>query len=513
MNEPGNQKLAKGLIDGAYVDQGAQALRTQANLLKVLLSQRRLPDVGWAEQTIEYVLAELALMDSNNFTGNVGVGEREARIISPLVSRRHYHMCHGIGRSGDVAAVQPKAAGSSLLNQLTNCLALDAIKQAGLSRASSCVVLPLATGMSVALTLLTLRKTRPAARYVLWSRIDQKSCLKAVETAALEAVAVPLRREGDELVTDTEAMAALLAEKGAENVLCVLSCTSCFAPRVPDRVEAIAELCAAQGVPHVINNAYGVGCSKTMHAINEAMRVGRVDAVVQSTDKNFLVPIGGAVVCGGPGKHGANKKFVAACAQIYPGRASSAPIVDMFITLLGLGAAGWKALLKRRKDMLPRFRAELEAVAAAHGERIMSTPRNNISMAMSLANQGGADGVVGGPLPLTFLGSMLFSRAVSGTRIVERGGTKTIAGVDFVGFGSHCDDYGCAYVTAACALGMEPEELTVFCARLSKCMLEFRKQVQAKNKEAETAAAAASAADPPPPPAMQEEAKEAPAAV
>ena len=29
-----------------------------------------------------------------------------------------------------------------------------------------------------------------------------------------------------------------------------------------------------------------------------AMSVGRVDAVVQSTDKNFLVPVGGAVVCG-----------------------------------------------------------------------------------------------------------------------------------------------------------------------------------------------------------------------
>lgn len=28
------------------------------------------------------------------------------------------------------------------------------------------------------------------------------------------------------------------------------------------------------------------------------MTVGRVDAVVQSTDKNFLVPVGGAVVCG-----------------------------------------------------------------------------------------------------------------------------------------------------------------------------------------------------------------------
>ena len=38
---------------------------------------------------------------------------------------------HGIGRSGDVTAVQPKAAGSSLLNQLTNSLVLDIIQQSG----------------------------------------------------------------------------------------------------------------------------------------------------------------------------------------------------------------------------------------------------------------------------------------------------------------------------------------------------------------------------------------------
>lgn len=28
------------------------------------------------------------------------------------------------------------------------------------------------------------------------------------------------------------------------------------------------------------------------------MAVGRVDAVLQSTDKNFMVPVGGAVACG-----------------------------------------------------------------------------------------------------------------------------------------------------------------------------------------------------------------------
>ena len=47
-------------------------------------------------------------MDSNNFLNNIGVGEREARVASDLVARRHYRLAHGMGRSGDVAAEQPK---------------------------------------------------------------------------------------------------------------------------------------------------------------------------------------------------------------------------------------------------------------------------------------------------------------------------------------------------------------------------------------------------------------------
>ena len=47
-------------------------------------------------------------MDSNNFPENVGIGEREARVACPLVARRHFRMAHGVGRSGDIAAVQPK---------------------------------------------------------------------------------------------------------------------------------------------------------------------------------------------------------------------------------------------------------------------------------------------------------------------------------------------------------------------------------------------------------------------
>lgn len=63
---------------------------------------------------------------------NCGVGEREARIASSLVAERHFHLGHGMGRSGDIAEVQPKAAGSSLIAKLANSFALDVLKLTGI---------------------------------------------------------------------------------------------------------------------------------------------------------------------------------------------------------------------------------------------------------------------------------------------------------------------------------------------------------------------------------------------
>ena len=43
------------------------------------------------------------------------------------------------------------------------------------------------------------------------------------------------------------------------SVLGVVSCTSCFAPRVPDRVDVIAKMVEEyEGVGHIVNNAYGL---------------------------------------------------------------------------------------------------------------------------------------------------------------------------------------------------------------------------------------------------------------
>ena len=45
------------------------------------------------------------------------------------------------------------------------------------------IVVPMATGLSISLCLQTIRKSRKDAKYVIWPRIDQKSCFKSIGCA------------------------------------------------------------------------------------------------------------------------------------------------------------------------------------------------------------------------------------------------------------------------------------------------------------------------------------------
>ncbi|KAH9144095.1 hypothetical protein AeRB84_011943 [Aphanomyces euteiches] len=485
MNTETNLNLAGAFVDAAYIRQGGESMRTREKQLTSLLAQRKLPAQGWDDLSIQLLLMELAQMDSNNFAHNAGAGEREARVASALVANRCFHLAHGVGRSGDICAVQPKAAGSSLMVQLTNVLVKDILHLAGIQNAKCAIVLPVATGMALTLSLLTLQAKARAAghtskRYVLWPRIDQKSCFKSMVTAGLEPVVIENKLEGDELRTDLEALEAAIERLGVENILCVMSTTSCFAPRGFDRVEDIAQLCLQHDIGHVINNAYGVQSSKCTHLVNQAFRVGRVDACIQSTDKNFLVrylvavtsqfflqvPVGGSIICG------PNAAFVQEIGKMYPGRASNAPLLDLFITMLHLGREGYKSLLDERKALVPYFKEQLSLAADACGERLLHTPHNDISFCITLANvikEKQADAA-------TFLGSMLFSRRVSGTRVVSTTDAKTIAGHAFQGFGAHANAYTGPYLTAACAIGMTKEEIDLFVQRLRKALVEFAAQ-------------------------------------
>ena len=41
----------------------------------------------------------MANLDSNNFPGKSGAGEREGRVYSNMVLSRHFNLSHGIGES------------------------------------------------------------------------------------------------------------------------------------------------------------------------------------------------------------------------------------------------------------------------------------------------------------------------------------------------------------------------------------------------------------------------------
>ncbi|CAN0209035.1 unnamed protein product, partial [Discosporangium mesarthrocarpum] len=71
---------------------------------------------------------------------------------------------------------------------------------------------------------------------------------------------------------------------------------------------------------------------------------------------------------------------------------------------------------------------------------------------------------------------MLFTRSVSGTRVVPRGQSKEVAGVEFSGYGSGSGGYPVSYLTAACAVGLDEAELGEFMVRLGKVLKRARKK-------------------------------------
>ena len=66
--------------------------------------------------------------------------------------------------------------------------------------------------------------------------------------------------------------------------------------------------------------------------------------------------------------------------HLFSGRASGTPTLDMFMTLLYLGREGFAKLLKERKERFTYLKDQLKSCAEKHGQRLLNTPHNNISM-------------------------------------------------------------------------------------------------------------------------------------
>ncbi|XP_013099593.2 O-phosphoseryl-tRNA(Sec) selenium transferase [Stomoxys calcitrans] len=459
-------KISEKLVPANYLKLALDSQKSREIQVKELFDKRKLPENGWSDELIEYVVHQLAALDSNNFEHKAGLGEREARIACGLVAQRHYRFGHGIGRSGDLLEAQPKAVGSTILAQLTNALLLDLIQSMGVQSCKSCFLVPMATGMTLTLCFLSLRKVRPKAKHILWSRIDQKSCFKSMTTAGFIPVIINTQRsnEDESLYTNIEEFQKIMEALNKEEILCIMSTTSCFAPRNCDNIIELAELAKKYEIPHIVNNAYGLQSTYYCHQIQQAQRTGRIDMFIQSTDKNLMVPVGGAIVAG------FDETTVQNVAKSYAGRASSSQSLDVFMTLLSLGKTGYLNLSKARKNLFMELKQKLNVISKQHGCKVLETKSNRISLAITFESLS-----IDEP---TKFGSMLYTRGISGTRVVASGCTKTIDNFEFKNWGTHEDLVSLPYITVAASIGITEEDINIFLRKFSDLLKKYKEKEQ-----------------------------------
>lgn len=269
-----------------------------------------------------------------------------------------------------------------------------------------------------------------------------------------------MRDENGQLVTNVQEFRSKIQVIGAEQIVCLFATTSCFAPRASDNIVELAKLCAASDVPLLVNNAYGMQSSFIRHLIEKAGKT-RLDLFVQSTDKNFMVPVGGAIVAS------SNAELVNNFSNLYPGRGSSSQHLDLLITLLAMGRNGNRRLLEERKLNYNYLKEQLRALCDAQSTptnhlSVMECKDNRISVAVSMPNLS--------PDAVSLIGSKLFKRHIMGVRAVPNEHTVQIEDITFTSWGNHTNEAMPSYLTVAAAIGVEKEAIDEFIKKLSNVL-------------------------------------------
>ncbi|KAK6045421.1 putative O-phosphoseryl-tRNA(Sec) selenium transferase [Cooperia oncophora] len=101
--------------------------------------------------------------------------------------------------------------------------------------------------MALSLCMGSWRRLRPEAKYVLWLRVDQKSCFKSIFHAGFEPLIVEPVRDGDALVSDIETVNRILGQRAEEVILITVMLYQ---------------------VPHLVNNAYGLQSEECIRRLN-----------------------------------------------------------------------------------------------------------------------------------------------------------------------------------------------------------------------------------------------------
>lgn len=329
--------------------------------------------------------------------------------------------------------------------EISNYLARDILRSYGLPNIKEAIVVPLCTGMSLSLTLGALRpdgdkKYSSRKKTVLIPQIDHKSLLKSIELMGLKTKIIKGKIFGDAVRIPTEDI-----ETNIDNdCYAIISITSFFPPREPDNIKEISKLAQEKELVHIIINAYGVQSPEWMKLIRSAIDAGRVDAIIQSTDKNFLTPVGGSLIAS-PAKENIIK-----ISQAYAGRASATPVVNFLISMLSLGINGYQKLIEEQQQNRKLLEEKLSIVAKNLNERILEI-YNPVAVALSLENLKEEH--------LFAIGGALYNLRVTGPRVYN---PKESA------FGTCCENYPTPYIVMNAAIGSKKEDIVSAVERFEK---------------------------------------------
>ncbi len=409
--------------------------------MKILFEQKNVPKEPWSDDQIEFLLETLSNMDTDKDTQASRVGEREARIASKLHLKVSAGFCHGIGRSGFLTAPQPKAPGGSIMYEITNYLARNFLKNFGLPNINKAIVVPLCTGMSLALSLGALKPDIHSNKTkILVPQIDHRSILKAFDLMGFNPKIIGGKVFGDAVRIPVDDIKANLDSE----CFSVISVTSFFPPREHDDLKEISKFAEENDLVHIIINAYGVQSPEWMKLIRSAIDAGRVDVIIQSTDKNFLTPVGGAVIAS------PNENIITKISQAYAGRASASPIVNFLISMLSLGINGYQKLIEEQQKNRKILEEKLKETAHKINERVLDI-FNPVAVAISLTNLKVKQ--------LYALGGALYNLRVTGPRVYNP---------DESVFGTCCKSYPTPYIVMNAAIGAEEKDITSAVERFEK---------------------------------------------
>ena len=195
MSDPNLIDKLSGIIPAHMFDRAKIGYHELWQPLNLLFDQRRIPEKGWSDVQIQQLLMFFNSLDSDKDPGAIRMGEREGRLATAYLSTLSAGFAHGVGRSGELTAPQPKAAGASIMQNLTNKVVLSLLRSLGLPNLKGALTVPLGTGMSLGMALrgalthynIDFRK-KPR---VLMTQIDHKSPRKGIEFIGGQVVQIP----------------------------------------------------------------------------------------------------------------------------------------------------------------------------------------------------------------------------------------------------------------------------------------------------------------------------------